>query len=282
MHSKFTKTLAIAAFFAGSLASANAMADCSEFGNEQWSTLYLNLVDAYDKGDLDGSLEIAKQLSAICDESPIVNYTMSEIFRKKDMQKESYLFVKRASEYLKEYAVPQQVVERIWFRRAEFEAPAMKETKDKLAETETKLANSESKLAAAVAQNESDRLHIQLLTAEHDEALKSLETIKWTGMGIAIGGAVVAGAGAALTAVYHPKADDELKKPAGGKFNDYNLLVQTGVGMIAGGLALGVAGTVFAVYSHVKISKTRNAMSGEDKTLSFSVSPTSVGLQLSF
>lgn len=278
MHSKFTKTLAIAAFFAGSLASANAMADCSEFGNEQWSTLYLNLVDAYDKGDLDGSLEIAKQLSAICDESPIVNYTMSEIFRKKDMQKESYLFVKRASEYLKEYAVPQQVVERIWFRRAEFEAPAMKETKDKLAETE-------SKLAAAVAQNESDRLHIQVITADRDEALKSLETletIKWTGMGIAIGGAVVAGAGAALTAVYHPKADDELKKPAGGKFNDYNLLVQTGVGMIAGGLALGVAGTVFAVYSHVKISKTRNAMSGEDKTLSFSVSPTSVGLQLSF
>ena len=278
MHSKFTKSLAIAAFFAGSLASANAMADCSEFGNEQWSTLYLNLVDAYDKGDLDGSLEIAKQLSAICDESPIVNYTMSEIFRKKDMQKESYLFVKRASEYLKEYAVPQQVVERIWFRRAEFEAPAMKETKDKLAETETKLA-------AAVAQNESDRLHIQVITADRDEALKSLETletIKWTGMGIAIGGAVVAGAGAALTAVYHPKADDELKKPAGGKFNDYNLLVQTGVGMIAGGLALGVAGTVFAVYSHVKISKARDAMSGEDKTLSFSVSPTSVGLQLSF
>ncbi len=278
MHNTFTKTLASIAFAAGTLASANAMADCSEFGNEQWSSLYLNLVDSYDKGDLDGSLEIAKQLTAICDQSPIVNYTMSEIFRKKGMEKESYFFVKRASEYLKEYAVPQQVVERIWFRRAEFEAPYYKEAQEKLADTEAKLAES-------VAQNESDRMHIQVLTAERDEALKSmeaLETIKWTGMGIAIGGAVVAGAGAALTAVFHPKADDELTKPAGGKFNDYNQLVQTGVGMIAGGLALGIAGTVFAVYSHVKLSKAKEAMPGEDKTLSFSVSPTSVGLQLSF
>ena len=277
MYNKLTKSFSVLTMLAASLAATNALADCTEFGSDQWNALSMDMVDAYDKGDLDVSLDLCKQLSAICDESPVVNYTMSEIYRKKGDENESYNYVKRASEFLKGYAVPQSLVERIWLRRAEFEQP-FKQTKEKLAE-------SEAKIAQLQAGRDSDALHIQMLTTEKDAALQSLEslnTIKWTGTGIAIGGALIAAGGAALVGIYHSKADEELTKDGGGKFNDYNVMVQTGVGMIAGGAAIGIVGSVFAIYSHVKLSDAKSAMTSDDQTVSFTVSPTSVGMQLRF
>ena len=272
MHNKFKKSIAVMAFIAGSLAATNAFADCSQFGSEQWNTLSIDMADAYDKGDLELALKLGQQLTDICNESPIVNYTMSEIYRKMGNEDESYKYVRNASEHLKEYAVPQSLVERIWFRRAEFDTP-YKETREKLAETEKKLAE-------AQAARDSDALHIQMLSSEKDAAfasLDSLNTIKWTGTG-----AVIAGAGAALIGIYHSKADDELKIPGGGKFNDYNVAVQAGVGMLAAGIAVGVVGSVFAIYSHVKLSNAKSTMVHDDQTVSFSVSPTSVGMQIVF
>ena len=277
MYNKLIKSMAAMAFVAGSFAATQAFADCSEFGSEQWNTLSIDLADAYDKGDLETALKLGQQLTDICNESPIVNYTMSEIYRKMGNEDESYKYVRNASEHLKEYAVPQSLVERIWFRRAEFDTP-YKETREKLAETEKKLAD-------AQAASASDALHIQMLTSEKDAAmasLNSLNTIKWTGTGIAIGGAVITGVGAALIGIYHSKADDELKVAGGGKFNDYNVAVQAGVGLLAAGLAVGVAGSVFAIYSHLKLSSAKEAMVHDDQTVSFSFSPTSVGVQFTF
>ena len=277
MHNKIARTFAMMAFVAGSLVATDVMADCSEFGSDQWNTLSIDLADAYDKGDLETALKLGQQLTSICNESPIVNYTMSEIYRKMGNEDESYKYVRNASEHLKEYAVPQSLVERIWFRRAEFDTP-YKETREKLAETEKKLAE-------AQAAHESDALHVQMLTSEKDAAfasLDSLNTIKWTGTGIAIGGVAIAGAGAALIGIYHSKADKELRIPGGGKFNDYNVAVQAGVGLLAAGVAVGIVGSVFAIYSHVKLSNANASMVHDDQTVSFSISPTSVGMQFVF
>ena len=111
-------------------AASNAFADCSTMNDDEWNSLSVQMATAYDKGNYEEALRIGKQLTVICNRSPIVNFTISEIYRKSGNEQESDKFAERATEYILDYPVPQALNERIWLRAAENKLPYKKQLSD--------------------------------------------------------------------------------------------------------------------------------------------------------
>lgn len=241
-----------------------AFADCNDMGNDEWNELSLQMATAYDQNNLDEALTAAKRLSLICNRSPIVNYTMSEIYRKTDNEQESYNHVKRATEYMLEYPVPQALTEKIWMRRAEFDLPYKKQ----LADLKNQLETGTGEYGSRYKQTENDLTLVSRellnLESQNQELLKSqlktLNTTKWIGAGTALGGLVMAAAGAGLLGTYYSKASDQY----GVKWNEFDkkdAMVHGGIVLVAGGIGLGLAGSAVAIYSFIKSTQIESANS---------------------
>ena len=84
--------------FAMTTASA-AFADCADMENNspEWSELSNNLSRSYSDGKYEDALNYGKRLLLICNRSPVVNFTVSEIYRKLGNNEESYTYARRAS-----------------------------------------------------------------------------------------------------------------------------------------------------------------------------------------
>ena len=125
---KLLSALSFSAFIG--LTATNAFADCSTMNDDEWNSLSASMAKAYDQGNYEEALQYGKRLIVICNRSPVVNYTMSEIYRKSGNEEESDKYAKRATEFILEYPVPQALTERIWLRRAENELPYKKQLSD--------------------------------------------------------------------------------------------------------------------------------------------------------
>ena len=297
------------------LSSSLAFADCSEMGSANWSQLSTQMAKAYDNGELDAALNYAKQLTLICNQSPLINYTMSEIYRKQGNEQESHSYVRKASDYLQDYPVPQQLAEKIWFRRAELELPHKAQAEalqQKLDEKENELTAQkeafEVKYEELAAKSAEGGKASQVITKYEDD----MNTLKWTGTGVAIGGAVIAIVGAGLIGVYSDKAsknwknmkkysefkdsdlmkqldasgndlnaNNRLKSNAFKNFDKNNQIVTAGFGLLIGGVGLGVAGAVTAIVSHTKLSSFRKS-NEETASVTFDVSPGWMGISGTF
>ncbi|MBO4349824.1 MAG: hypothetical protein J6A01_02625 [Proteobacteria bacterium] len=303
---KYITSLTALSFSALCLAGAsNAFADCDLMNSPEWDELSSQMATAYDIGNYESALGYGKRLTLICNRSPIVNFTMSEIYRKMNNENESYNYVKRATEYLLDYPVPQALTERIWMRRAELELPYKKQLEDlqnqlatgtgeigsKQQQLQNNLYTTEMKLERA------KQRRLEMLNSQ----LKLLNTTKWIGAGTAIGGLVIAGAGAGLIGANYGDARDaynDVKNSAKKikPFDKKDKMVHAGLILLAGGVGMGIAGTAVALYSFVKENHIRDTNKDvfEDTAeeviapptasveFNFDVSPNSVAFGMTF
>ena len=285
-------SFATAATLAASVGfSSNALADCSEFGNDQWNELSAQMAQAVDAGDYDMALKYGKQLTLICDQSPITNIIISDIYAKIGDEDSSHKYVRRASEFIQQYDVPQPIIEKIWFRRAEFELPY----RNQITELQNQLSQKDIEIeglnAALVDMASSSIKGDENLNKFKADYIKDLDIIKWTGTGMAAGGAILLGVGGALIGIYEPKANTKWKKihdngPNDTKKSEFNKLdvkVKAGYAILAGGIGLGVAGATMAIYSAVKEKSLYNVVEVEDETVVPSEDvPAEEGAEVSF
>jgi len=238
-------------------------------GSEQWIHYNTEMNAAFEARNFKEALKNAQALEGICHTLPIVNYITSEIYRELGDEVQSLVYLRRATANLYEYDVHGAVVQKIWSRRLELE----------LAEAAS--ADVKSCDPLSVVQPDAGRSNIQ---AQVDY----LSTLKWTGTGIAVGGTVLAIAGGALVGVFHSKAKNEFNKLAAdaqvddlnrSNWPNYNRGVHAGYGLLAGGLAMGLTGSVFAILTHLKIVDLE---SQADLKFSLQASPTGVGVTLTF
>lgn len=304
MNAKQLKLLALSLAFPTLALSSNAFAECSEMGNAQWNELSRQMSDAYQNGNYEEAVNYGKKLTLICDRSPIINFLLSNSYDKLGMQDESYSYIRKASDYIQEFQVPQPMVEKIWLRRAEFELPYKKQ----VAELEGKLAAKDQDIAAqqlafeeklAVGSNE----QLATLSASWDYYEKSMKQIMWVGTGVAIGGAVIAAVGGGLGGFYTGEANDYLNKLV--KYstdtakrkkyknlyadnNDYKVAAFSVMGI---GLGLGIGGAITAIVSYVKANEMKEMKDEQasemdavtdDTSVSFTISPNSVGVGITF
>ncbi len=279
--------------FAMTTASA-AFADCADMENNspEWSELSANLSKSYSEGKYEDAVNYGKRLLLICNRSPVVNFTVSEAYRKLGNNEESYTYARRASEFIIDYPVPQQLAERIWMRRAEDELPYKKQLEDLKNQLEMgtgeygtrqqQLVNNaytSEMLLEREKQRSIDRLN---------DEIKIVNTTKWIGAGAAIAGLALAGAGAGLLGANYGKASDNYKYDWK-KFDGHDAKVHGGIAMLAGGLGLGIAGTAVAVVSFVKEIKLNSVREADNSTpvappvaISFDVAPDSIVFGMTF
>ncbi|MBO4349345.1 MAG: hypothetical protein J6A01_00160 [Proteobacteria bacterium] len=242
--------------------SSQAVADCSEMEGDEWDVLIQEMATAYEQDQLEEALTAAKRLTLICNRSPVVNFTMSEIYRKMGNEQESYNSVKRATEYMLDYPVPQALTEKIWMRRAEFDLPYKKQLEDLQNQLNTNTGEFGSRLKQADEElakltNERDELqerNQQLLESQ----MKMLQMTKWIGAGTAIGGTVIAAVGAGIMGAYYSKAHDKY----GENWNDFDkkdAMVHGGIAMLTTGIGLGVAGSAVAIFAYIKSLRLESA-----------------------
>lgn len=275
-------------------AASTAFADCADMENNspEWSDLSTKLTQSYSEGKFEDALNYGKRLLLICNRSPVVNFTVSEIYRKLGNNEESYNYVRRASEFIIDYPVPQQVAERIWMRRAEDELPYKKQLEELRTQLETgtgEYGSRQQKLVNSAYTSEMKLEHEKQRSLERlNDELSFVRTTKWIGAGAAIGGVVLAGAGAGLLAYNYGKASDNYGS-SWKNFDDKDAMVHGSIAMLAGGLGLGIAGTAVAIVSYVKEMKLEyisesenNAQAAEPVAVKFDVAPNSIVFGMTF
>lgn len=282
--SSYIRTLGAALII---LTPATALADCSEVGTPRWNELSAQMGQAYEQADYNTALDYGKQLAFICDKSPIANYMLSETYRQLGREEEALSSVRRATDFLHEYDVPQNLIEKIWLRRGELELPYKKQAEALKVQLDEKQAELDALDSAYKEQLETmasdgNAAMNSALTDARADALKDLYSLQWTGTGIAAGGALFIVAGASLVALYYGKAGDDYKKLLSGKknhFNEYNSYEKFGYGFLAAGIGLGIAGTITAIVSHVKI---RNEEQELQTAFHLDIAPSYMGVTVNF
>lgn len=288
MNAKSIQMLSLSfALFTASI-SANAFAECDEVGSTAWNNLQVSMNQQFEQGNLDEALNYGKQLTVICDKNPIVNAVISDIYYKKNMPDESYKYIRRASDVVNEYNLPMPLLEKIWFRRAEFELPykaksekLQKDLDDKTAEC-TAQAEAFEQVIQETASSNQNKLNNTL--AESDTHFReSLLKYQWIGTGVAATGGALIVVGGTIMGVFYPKANKEYKKSKHGEKNHFqrsNQTVEAGIGLLAAGIGVGLAGSAFAIYSHVKLNKFDQ--SKEEVSFNVDLTPSYVGINMTF
>ena len=295
-HIKFFAPLLFSAF--ALTVSSNAFASCDDMGSDEWNNLSAQMAQAYDHGNYDEALGYGKRLTLICNRSPIVNFTMSEIYRNLENEQESYNYAKRATEYIQDYPVPLVLAERMWMRRAENELPYKKQLEDlqnQLATGTGEIGSQQTELKTNLYTSEMKLEHERQRTIElYNEELKMLNTVKWIGAGTAIGGLVLTGIGAGVLGANYGDAEKSYKEDWK-DFDNKDAKVHGGIALLAGGLGLGIAGSAAAIYAFLKENKVSQQYdtylnhiseeSGDNPTptaFNFDVGPGSVAFGMTF
>jgi len=298
MNFKTFKLIALSILAPTFAISSNAFADCSDMGNEQWNDLSAKMSQAYQAGNYEEAIKYGKSLTLICDRSPATNFVISSAYGQLGRDADGYNYIRKATDYLQEYNVPQAMTEKIWMRRAEYDLPYKKQ----VAELQAQLEVKDREMAAALAAG--SEASSANLSASRNLYEDNMETIMWTGTGVAIGGAVIAIVGGVLAGYYGGEANDNLKKIYSmAKGNETNLdlgklkhdyansndIARAGYATLGVGLGLGVAGAVTAVISYLKLedmragdSNTETTVQDDSASVSFNVSMNSVSLGVTF
>lgn len=286
--SKSLKTLAISLGCAAGLAfSTNAMADCEDMGNSEWSSLSTEMARQYDAGNYEAALTSGKRLNIICPRSPIVNYTMSEIYARMGNEQEAAIYAKRATDYILDYQVPQAVNEKIWMRRAEYELPYKKEAealKLQLAEYDALKAenaalqeDSSKRMLDAESQAKEDRLR-NISSAQ--ELKTHWNAAMWSGVGVAVVGLGVAIGGGVLTTSADKISYSRASDPDKSGFSVGKGYV-AGWTMVGAGTAAAVAGVILTSVAAYKVSNIK-IDDDSDSSVSFNISPNAVQFGMTF
>lgn len=286
----FLRYFAALSFTAFALTSAtNAFADCSTMNDEQWIELSGDMASAYDRGDYDEALRIGKQLTLICNRSPIVNFTISEIYRKTGNEVESDKYASRATDYIVEYPVPAALNERIWLRAAEVKLPYKKQAAD-LQENLTKVegelnaCNEEKTALVDSGTNLNATIQENAIRSEYllKESKSSWGAAMWSGVGITVAGIALTATGAALASSVDKveKSGEATDKKSGYAITKPYIaswaLLGAGIAMTVGGTVLtGIAG-----YNYTHIDLDNDGV--KDESVSFNVSPTSISFGMTF
>ncbi len=288
------KTLCVAGACAMGIMSfsANAFADCKSMGDSEWNELTAQMNSAYSAGDFEGALNYGKRLNIICARSPVVNYTMSAIYRKMGNEKEAAVYAKKATDYITDYPVSQAVAERIWLNRAEYDLPYksdLEALQAKTADYDEIKANYEALLAVQTEANirneyESSNRAIQTKQMKED-AYKDWNALLWSGVGITGVGLVLAITGGVMTTKvdkveYSRPAIEDLAEKSGfsvtQKYVASYALLGTGIGLsVVGATLTGVAG-----YKVTHIDLDGDGV--KDESVSFNVSPSAVQFGMTF
>ena len=235
--------------------------------NARWGQLFQELSTQILNNENDAAFQTAEELSAICADSPILNYAIARIYRNQNNNAKELFYLQRATMNTERFAVHPDTMEVLWFERYEAEHPECQKSE--------KTEKTIEELNRAVLEAQKQKYETQIATERktYDQADK-FKALMWSGVAIGVAGIAMLTAGSVMLVMNKDEAVDinysksqTQVKPIWG----------VSWGLLGAGIAATVAGTAAAGYGGYHYVRTRN-----DNALSFSLSPSSISLSYTF
>ncbi len=264
-----------------SLSMGNAFAQsCDKAGkNPKWVNGLMEMQTQLEAGNNDAVIETARALGGICDSSPIYLYMAAAAFKAKGDVAKARDLIAKASDATYDMATAPNVAQKIWYLKYELEHPELtaESVQAKYEALEQQYA-AQNENAKAIAKAELEKVNLSLYE-EQDARKNAVSMAMWTGTGIGGAGLAMVITGLVLV-LKEDKPISINEKSNDNQFYTYGRIepeYTVGYSLIGAGAGLAVAGAVVAgifgyQYTHLE----------EDSTLSFSLSPTSASLSVTF
>ncbi len=186
-------SLGLLAFLGGALCGGAAYADgCDSLdSNARWVQLFQELSTQISNNENDAAFDTAEKLTAICSESPILNYAIARIYRNLENNSKELYYLQRATMFTEKFSVHPDTMEVLWFERYEAEHPECR-TSEKSQKTIEELNN-------AVLEAQKQKYEAQIATERktYDQADK-FNALMWSGVAVGITGIAMLTAGSVL------------------------------------------------------------------------------------
>ena len=245
--------------------------------NTAWNDNFQQLNDAFKQQNWDKAIAISRDLEAICDQSPKLNYVVAHIYQKKGDNEKYLYYLTKSTQNTERFGVDRDMLERMWSEKyiaahPEADPQNIKTVHEKLEATTAELERLKQSSASELGS-------LKQSTITKDESLPrqidDYATPMWIGAGIGIGGLVLVGVGAALIATTEPiKFNSAPQVPSKYKESPTHAIGWTALGV---GSALTLTGAVLAGIYGFKYKLAQNTMN-----LSFNISSTSASIAFEF
>lgn len=166
--------------------------------NKEWTRQHQELKQLIQAGNYTKAQSYAKQMSKLCDQTPVLHYMQGKIAEELGNKSDALLHYQKASEYTYQYAVDPDTAKKIWYARYENEHPERTEQslKENAEQNEFKLKENTTNLLAQFREDQRQRNY----------------KLMWTGIGLSIGGAALLGTGLGLWSGYYNEPLDTNRK----------------------------------------------------------------------
>ena len=251
--------------------------DCDNINTSSaWKAGFDKLNAAYAKEDWSTALKHSRELEKICDQSPVLNYTIAQLHRKSGDNEKYVFYLTKATQNTERFALHKDMLDRIWSEKYVAAHPeAAPENIDALNARVKELEHALDE--AGISYKEFANASVSKEKYFEDQA-SGYKSLMWTGTGIAIGGAVLAGVGAALVAM-ETTGDNKPVTFDGYVPGTYKIDARytAGWALVGVGAAFAIAGAVFAGISGYKYKHANDTL-----TFSFNFAPNSALMSIDF
>lgn len=245
--------------------------------NSEWKAQFDQLNEAYAKEDWGAALKHSRGLEEICDQSPVLNYTIAQIHKNRGDQEKYLFYLTKATQNTERFSLDKNALDKIWSEK--YLAAHPDAAPESIAARNAEIEELKGALAAASSSQ---------IALEHASESKALfwedqaggyKALMWTGIGSAVAGAALIAAGAVLVMKPEPIIEVEVEK--NGLFsrseNAVNPVYKAGWGLLGAGAALAVAGAVVGGISGYKYKLAKDNL-----TLSLNYSLGSAWMTIDF
>ena len=227
----------------------NAWADgCDNLDdNPEWTKGFGMLNAAYEAKAWDTAIEVAKPMQEICEQSPILNFTIAHVYKNKNDNEKYLFYLQKATEQTERFVVDRNLLDIMWAEKylaahPEAEPEVIKDKDEKLETISRTLIDKDYEIQAL--RKELETSHKQL-----DNDIQMYKSLMWTGTGIGIGGLAFVGTGIGM--ILLTDAIEFKENQSGPHHYKEKIVHSMGWAFVGVGTALTITGaTLAAIYGY--------------------------------
>ena len=259
---------------------SHAYADnCDNFDrNKSWSSNMEKLNAAYEKEDWNSALRYSRELEQICDQSPILNYTIAHIHKNLGDNEKYLFYLQKSTQNTEKYSIDKNLLDRIWTEK--YIAVNPEADPAKIKEREAAIASKDEEISALKEQLNSLKLtagEASVLQGEVNDSRALDDAWLWTSVAVSGTGIILTAVGAVMLS--HAKGDHASIESKNGQ-TYVSSRYTSSWGLIGAGIATTLIGAATTGYFGYKYRKNHQNDSANE--LSFQISPAYSSLTLTF
>ncbi len=244
----------------------DAWANCRNLDdNPEWLRLFTEFNEHFKAGNYSEAIRATDELKEICADSPILNYAISRVYRKKGDHVTEIKYLTQATDNAANFKINEETLRNFWFARYEAEHPEVIDSHSQLEESNQLLqdlntALAESQQRALASEHAGEKMQMELQYKE--EGIYKI--LMWSGVAVSIAGIAMTGAGAYL----YVDTKDNAVDTHGGMSVKSNW--SAAWGLMGAGIAATVIGAAVTGYGGFHYVRKKE----DNESMAFQISPT--------